>query len=350
MGERCKSRNPKKPPSKEKSLGPSLLESLRKQVRCGEKAGTRQKRPQAVPRARPATEPSSIARVPTQSSGLSSSLPWSFNTTSAGAAVHNNQFVQPNTLLQNSFEHHDFFNTSHHSTTAAASFGSTSGDNSHNTSTSFTTQSTNLAESDLNNEGLLSDPSPPASWTQPWPQEASSIQEGLGRTSYQDYLNWYNPSAMAPAALGQHIQDITRDIQQSALPPAQELSPESESFRVKATYINGHQSRGVLQFDGLLQLNFVSQAFLSKLREDSQSPIDVVRTPPGYERWAFTPGGVMAPLEFYLWVYLEYESHSVRFPPSWVCLWVYHGTGAVDDTKITLGHTYFTTLEEQALM
>ncbi|KAM0275261.1 hypothetical protein ACHAPA_000118 [Fusarium lateritium] len=143
---------------------------------------------------------------------------------------------------------------------------------------------------------------------------------------------------------------MTRDIQQSALPPAQELSPESESFRVKATYLNRHQSREVLQFDDLLQLNFVPQAFLSKLREDSQSPIDVVRTPPGYERWAFTPSGVMAPLEFYLWVYLEYESHSVRFPPSWVCLWVYHGTGAVDDTKITLGHTYFTTLEEQALM
>ncbi|KAM0251601.1 hypothetical protein ACHAP5_001610 [Fusarium lateritium] len=251
----------------------------------------------------------------------------------------------------NSFEHHDFFDTRPHPSTAAATFfGSTSGDNSHDISTSFTAQLTNLAEFDLNNEGQFTDPSPLASWTQLWPQEASSTQEGLGHRSYQDYLDWYNPSSMTPAALDQHIQNMTRDIQQSALPPAQELSPESESFRIKATYANGHKSREALQFNDLLQPNFVPQAFLSKLREDSQSPIDVVRTPPGYERWAVTPDGVMARLEFYLWVYLEYESPLICFPPSWVCLWVYHGTGAVDDTKITLGHTYFTTLEEQALM
>jgi hypothetical protein len=155
---------------------------------------------------------------------------------------------------------------------------------------------------------------------------------------------------MSPAELGRHIQDMTRDIRGSALPPAQELSLEDESFCVKATYVNGHQSLEALQFNDLLQLNFAPQAFLSKLREDSQSPIDVVRTPPGYERWGFTPDGVMAPLEFYLWAYLEYESPFIPFPPSWVRLWVYRGTGAADDTKITLGHAYFTTLEEQALM
>jgi hypothetical protein len=155
---------------------------------------------------------------------------------------------------------------------------------------------------------------------------------------------------MSPAELGQHIQDMTWDIQQSALSPTQNLSPENESFRVKATYVNGHESREALQFNDQSQLNFASQAFLSKLREDSQRPIDVFRTPPGYERWAATPDGVMAPLEFYFWAYLEYESPLIPFPPSWVCLWVYRGTGAADDTKITLGHAYFTRLEEQALM
>jgi hypothetical protein len=183
MPERCKSRNPKKPPLKERFLGSDLLNYAQQQVRRGEKAGTRQKRPPALPRGLPATATAtatgsiSIARVPTptptptQSFGLSSSPSWSFitNTTSAHeeleTTVHNNQTASPNTISQTEPEHHDFFEISQHpSTTETTSFGSTSGDNSQDTSTTFTTQSTNLGESSLNNEGL----SPLASWTQLW--------------------------------------------------------------------------------------------------------------------------------------------------------------------------------------
>jgi hypothetical protein len=357
MPERCKYRNPEKPPLKERFLTSVLLEHARRQVRRGERAGTRQRRPQALPHAPPATGSSSTASVPPTKSFPSPYLLGSFITNTAlehaqlGTTVHNNQTTLPNTTPQSGLEYPDFFDASHHPSTAAtASFGSTSGDDSHDTSTTFTTQPISLGESSLDNEGLLSEPSPLASWTQFGTPSAPYTRGDLNYGSYQDYWRRYNPLDMTPAELGQHIQDMTRDIQQSALPPTQNLAPENESFRVKATYRNGHQSREVLQFNDLLQLNFVPQAFLSKLREDSQSPIDVVFTPPGYEKWAYTPDGAMAPLEFYIWPYLEYESPFVHLPPSWVCLWVYHGTGAADDTRITLGHAYFTTLEEQALM
>lgn len=182
MWKRCRSLDPRKP-SKKRYFRKHLLDFARQQERQGEKAETRQKRLQTLPHALPTTGSSSIARVhtptttptPTQSFGLSSSFSGSFITNTAlehaelETTVHNNQTAPPNTISQSELEHHDFFEISQPpSTTETTSFGSTSGDNSQDTSTTFTTQSTNLGESSLNNEGLLSDLSPLASWAQLW--------------------------------------------------------------------------------------------------------------------------------------------------------------------------------------
>jgi hypothetical protein len=175
MWKRCRSLDPRKP-SKKRYFRKSLLEFARQQERQGEKTGTRQKRLQALPHALPATGSSSIARVPTPTQSFGrSSFSGSFITNTAlehaelATTVHNNQTVPPNTLAQSELEHHHFFDISQHpSTTATTSFGSTSGDDSQDTSTTFTTQSTNLGESSLNNEGLLSELSPLASWTHLW--------------------------------------------------------------------------------------------------------------------------------------------------------------------------------------
>ncbi|KIL91858.1 hypothetical protein FAVG1_04261 [Fusarium avenaceum] len=359
MPKRSRSRNPKKPPLKERFLAPFILEYARRQVRRGERAGTRQRRPQALLSAPPATGSSITASVPPTQSFPSPYLLGDLIANTAlepghaqlGTTLYNNQTTPPHTIPQSGLEYPDFSNASHRQSTAAkASFGSTSGSDSHGTFITSTTRSTGLGESSLDNKGLLSELSPLASWTKLGTPIAPSTQGDLNHGSYQDYWRWFKPLDMTPAELGQHIQDMNDYIQQSALPPAQNLAPENESFGVKVTYRNGHQSREALQFNDLLHLNFVPQAFLAKLREDSPSPIDILCTPPGYERWAFTPDGDMVPLKCYLWAYLEYESPLVHFTASWVCLWVYHGTGAADDTKITLGHPYFTMLEEQAPM
>lgn len=173
MPKRSKSRNPKKQPLKERFLAPFILEYARRQVRRGEKAGTRQRRPQALPSAPPATGSSSTASVAPTQSFPSPYLLGSFitNTTiehaQLGTTVHNNHTTPPHTTSQSGLEYPDFFNASHRPSTAAtASFGSTSGGDSHGTSTTFTTRSTGLGESSLDNEGLLSEPSRISSWTQ----------------------------------------------------------------------------------------------------------------------------------------------------------------------------------------
>lgn len=175
MPKRSKSRNPKKPPLKERFLAPFILEYARRQVRRGEKAGTRQRRPPALPSALPATGSSSTASVPPTQSFTSPYLLGGFITNTAlelehaqlGTTAHNNQTTPPHTTSQSGLEYPGFFNASHRPSTAAtASFGSTSGGDSHDTLTTFTTRYTGLGEPSLDNEGLLLEPNPISSWTQ----------------------------------------------------------------------------------------------------------------------------------------------------------------------------------------
>lgn len=175
MPKRSRSRNPKKPPLKERFLAPFILEYARRQVRRGERAGTRQRRPQALLSAPPATGSSTTASVPPTQSFPSPYLLGDLIANTAlepghaqlGTTLYNNQTTPPHTIQQSGLEYPDFPNASHRQSTAAkTSFGSTSGSDSHGTSNTSTARSTGLGESSLDNEGLLSELSPLASWTQ----------------------------------------------------------------------------------------------------------------------------------------------------------------------------------------
>ncbi|KAF5680409.1 hypothetical protein FHETE_534 [Fusarium heterosporum] len=152
---------------------------------------------------------------------------------------------------------------------------------------------------------------------------------------------------MTQAALEQHVQDMTRRVRQAAPASVQNATREKKRFYVKATYENGHQSWETVQFDYTRSLSFCSQAFLSKLREDSRAPIDFIPVPPIY-RSALTPDEVVDPITYFIWAKIEYESLSVPFPPTWIPLYIYRGTGAVSDITITLGRDYSDLLEKRA--
>ncbi|KAG8671295.1 hypothetical protein FPOAC1_004539 [Fusarium poae] len=175
-----------------------------------------------------------------------------------------------------------------------------------------------------------------------------SAFENISFSSSTDLWNTFEPQDMSPAELERHMEETDREVQRRAAPPsALDQSLDQEGFPVRLTFENEHTSRENVLFNEDYEVNFVSQGYLNKLRMTSGKTPCLVPAPPIY-REVLTPDGVLAPVQYLLYVYLEWESPDIPFPPRQLCFVRYSGTGGIHDAKLILGQSWFKDTEDQA--
>ncbi|KAM0243339.1 hypothetical protein ACHAPO_000184 [Fusarium lateritium] len=152
---------------------------------------------------------------------------------------------------------------------------------------------------------------------------------------------------MSSAELERHMEETAREVQRRAPPSALDPDLGQEGYPVRLTFENEYTCRETVLFNEDFEVNFVSHGYLNKLRMASGKPPCLVPAPPIY-REVLTPDGILAPVRYLLYIYIQWESPDIPFPPRQLCFVAYTGTGGIHDAKLILGQSWFDSTEEQA--
>jgi hypothetical protein len=163
--------------------------------------------------------------------------------------------------------------------------------------------------------------------------------------SSREYEDHFKPRNMNQIQLEDHLEEISREVQQRV--PLPDLDPNANDPSVRMTFENGYVSHDKVYFNDDLKYSFMSYDYLWRIRTASGRLPYVVDAPPVY-REILTPNGVLAPVRYLLYADLDWESSGLPFPRSQLYFMLYRGDGTIYDTKPVLGQNWSEMVERQA--
>ncbi|RBR22627.1 uncharacterized protein FIESC28_04422 [Fusarium coffeatum] len=163
--------------------------------------------------------------------------------------------------------------------------------------------------------------------------------------SSREYEDHFQPRSMNQIQLGDHLEEISREVQQRM--PLPDLNPNANDPSVRMTFENGDVSHDKIYFDDELEHSFMSYDYLWRIRAASGRLPYVIEAPP-IDRETWTPSGVLAPIEYLLYADLDWESSGLPFPRSRLHFIIYRGNGTIYDTKPVLGRNWSEMVERQS--